>query len=183
MKVDPTLARTYGDALFQAVKGTGTLKAFYDQAEAFRQALKDAVEFVQFLEAPNVPNDRKEELVRRSMGGRFDPLLQNFVLLLIRRGRINILRDALRQFQIIAERANGYYRATVTSARPLDDAQKQAIQSTMERRLGHQLYMRYEINERLIGGIQFKCDDLLVDNTLRTRLNNIHEKWMSARVI
>lgn len=183
MKVDPTLARTYGDALFQAVQATGQLREAHQQTEAFLAALGQASDFVRFLEAPNVANDRKEELVRRSMGVNFDATLRNFVLLLIRRGRIHILRDALWQFLTYAERSFGLARATISSARPLSDDQRAAIEATMGRRLNVTLIPEYKVDPRLLGGIEFKSGDLLIDNTLRTRLRNLHERWLAVPVI
>jgi F-type H+-transporting ATPase subunit delta len=62
---------------------------------------------------------------------------------------------------------------TVTSAAPLDAGQRQALSAALEKRLRRTVRMHYATDPDLIGGAVVKSGDLVIDGSLRTRLERI----------
>ncbi len=61
----------------------------------------------------------------------------------------------------------------VTSASPLSDAQQQAIAAALRDRLGREVNLESEIDENLIGGAVIKAGDVVIDGSLRARLEGL----------
>ena len=110
------------------------------------------------------------------LGGRVDPLLVDFLRLLPRKGRIEYAGPAVRRFRRLVELAAGIRQADVVSARPLDDDEKQRLTRSLEAFTSSKLRIRWSVDPRIIGGIRFTCDDLLVDNSVRMHLDTLRSR-------
>ena len=62
---------------------------------------------------------------------------------------------------------------TVTSAAPLSVAQQKTIAKALRDRLGREVNLETEINENLIGGAVIRAGDVVIDGSLRSRLEGL----------
>ena len=58
----------------------------------------------------------------------------------------------------------------VTSASPLTAAQQQSIAAALKERLGREVKLETKIDENLIGGAVIRAGDVVIDGSLRSRL-------------
>ena len=61
----------------------------------------------------------------------------------------------------------------VTSANPISDKQKETIGKALRERLGRDVSIETEIDEKLIGGAVIKAGDVVIDGSLRARLEGL----------
>jgi F-type H+-transporting ATPase subunit delta len=61
----------------------------------------------------------------------------------------------------------------VTSASPLSAAQQKEISTMLTKRLGREVHIDTEIDENLIGGAVIKAGDVVIDGSLRARLDGL----------
>lgn len=179
---DPQAVRSYAEALFAAAKEQGVVAQLLDEAKAFMEAIAQVPQFRHVMTAPNVPTEDKMELARRVLGDRFHPLLRNFILLLLKRGRPAIFRAAITEFKNLAERDQGVSRGRLLSAAPLDEAQREEVRRALEQETGLKLVIDYETDAELLGGLVFKCGDLLIDNSLKSSLGRMREQLLAVRI-
>lgn len=182
MKADLQAAKVYGEALFSAAKGRGEVASVREDSNQLLEAFKQVPKFRTLLEAPHIPSENKAAMVERTLGSRSSALLKNFVLLLLRKNRVDVLTEALAQFRRLADRDQGISQGTLTSAAALDGGQRTRLQSALEKQTGLKLTIDYKVDPALVGGIVFESGDLMIDNSLRTRLHRLGEKLMAARV-
>jgi len=182
MKADLQAAKVYGEALFAAAKDRSAVAGVREESNELLAAFDRVPRFRTLLEAPHIPAEDKSGIVGRVLGGRASDLLKNFVLLLLRKNRIEVLADALAQFRRLADRDQGISQGTLTSATALDQGQRAKLHAALERRTGLKLTIDYKLDPALVGGIVFESGDLMIDNSLRTRLDRLGEKLMAARV-
>ena len=76
-------------------------------------------------------------------------------------------------FDTLKDEALGVADVTVTSAAPLDASQQQALVSALERRLRRKVRLHCDTDPALIGGAILRSGDLVIDGSLRSRLNRI----------
>ncbi len=76
-------------------------------------------------------------------------------------------------FDELKDEAEGVVDVTVTSAAPLDDSQRQSLASALQRRLKRQIRLHCDTDPGLIGGAVLKAGDLVIDGSVRARLNRI----------
>ena len=63
--------------------------------------------------------------------------------------------------------------AVITSAAPLSDAQRKQIAGSLQKKLGRDVEITTEIDENLIGGAVIRAGDVVIDGSLRARLEGL----------
>ena len=61
----------------------------------------------------------------------------------------------------------------VTSAYPLSDAETQQLADTMQEKLACSITLTSETDPSLLGGALIRADDLVIDGSVRGRLNKL----------
>ena len=61
----------------------------------------------------------------------------------------------------------------VTSATALSDARQQEIVASLTKRLGRKVRLETKIDENLIGGAVIRAGDVVIDGSLRARLDGL----------
>jgi len=70
-------------------------------------------------------------------------------------------------------RRRGEITAQVTSARPLDDRQRQAVAEAVQRAVGGKVAVDARVDAGLIGGLVVKVGSRMVDSSLRSKLQRL----------
>lgn len=181
-RVDLVAAKNYAEALFQAATDLGVEERLDQEADAFRDALEQAPAFVALLEGPHIPSGKKIPHVENVMRGRFHDLMCHFVLLLLRRGRIGVLRESLKHYRELFEESRGISHGRVTSAVSLTEAQKSDLKKALQNFTGLTLNLDYLVDPEIIGGVVFKAGDQLIDDSLTGQLKRLRTKLMGVTV-
>ncbi|MGF1572776.1 MAG: ATP synthase F1 subunit delta [Sumerlaeia bacterium] len=180
MKKEHLIAKVYAEALFAAAKSANAVKSIMEDAEQLFLAFEKQPRFLAFLEAPNVPTEDKFALAEKVLTSGVNRLLRNFVLLMLKKHRIELLRPALDHFETLAEADQGLTRGVISSATELSETEKSSIVASLERYMETKLTARFKVDSTLIGGITFKAGDLFIDNSIKTRLSNLRRQLHAA---
>jgi F-type H+-transporting ATPase subunit delta len=89
-----------------------------------------------------------------------------------RRGTLAILSSLKRLVRLERDR----HTARIESATPLGDTVRDEIQSTLARRYGPDLDLRFEQNPALIGGMRITVASDVYDDSVRTRLTALEAR-------
>ena len=177
-----TLVVSYADALFQAAKKAGKLDLIAEQAVEVSGLVAKNAKLRSFYETPSISIEDKEGLFVRVFGKDIEPLLTNFVRMIIRRGRLMIFFAALDKFSELYQADKGFARATIESAVPIAADQQKTLLTALERLTGKQLVVTWKVDAELLGGIRFSCGDTLIDSTIRRGLDQLNTKMNAVRV-
>jgi F-type H+-transporting ATPase subunit delta len=183
MQLDRTLAASYSKALFNAALKAGVEAQIADQAEQIERVVLREKKFMAFMEAPNIPRDAKEQIFQKVFGPTYHRLLIDFVRLLIRRGRLDYFFAALDGVQDCYREHIGLKSAEVVSAVPLIAADQERLKAILERHTGKKLSIKWQVDAEVLGGIRFRCGDILIDTTLSNGLRLLRSELASARVV
>lgn len=182
MELDPAVAHVYADALLAAARSTETPDAVFEQADALFRCFRKDSRLRRFLESPQILKEKKHAVVDRILRGRIEPLLLNFIQVMLRNNRIENLDETLRLVGELVEEERGIIAATVTTAIPLTDPQRDRLQRVMESRLGLRFDVRCRVEPNVLGGVIFKYRDRQIDGSLRFDLNKIHDRLMGVSI-
>ena len=86
-----TYSKRYAQAVFEIALETGELERWQSDLEKIVQAVSD-MDFKAFLESPKIHFSEKEKLLSGHMT-EVNPLTLNLVLLLVSRGRLDIIDE------------------------------------------------------------------------------------------
>ena len=77
------------------------------------------------------------------------------------------------QFEALKARVENSVDAVITAAAPLSAAQEKEIAASLQERLGRDVRISTEIDENLIGGAVIRAGDVVIDGSLRARLEGL----------
>ncbi len=174
-----TIARPYARAVFELANEAGELSAWSQSLGVAGQLLEDD-SLVEYLSTPALSDEKRLDF----LGGLFksanatklaggDKRGDNFLKLLLENKRIGVLPEIAAHFEVLKADIENTVEATITSAAPLSSAQRDAIASSLKKRLGRDVNITTEIDENLIGGAVIRAGDVVIDGSLRARLEGL----------
>jgi F-type H+-transporting ATPase subunit delta len=167
-----TIARPYARAAFEEARAHEQLAPWSEALQIASQVVKDP-RVEELLGDPRVTPEQLAQLVTGIAGSKLDGQGANFVRTLADNHRLAYLPEISSLFDTLKDEALGVADVTVTSAAPLDAGQQQALAAALERRLKRKVRLHCDTDPELIGGAILRSGDLVIDGSLRTRLNRI----------
>lgn len=138
---------------------------------SFTELQRSSPELRNILTSPAVsPRKKKAAVARFADQLGFSPILKNFMNVLIDHRRTAILGEILASLEMQLDQRRGIVRASVQSARPLDEQQRQEIEAALGRRTGKQVLGQYEVDDALIGGLVARVGSVVYDGSVRGQL-------------
>jgi F-type H+-transporting ATPase subunit delta len=167
-----TIARPYARAAFAEAREEKRLREWSEALDRAAQLIED--ERVQaLLASPHVTPAQLAELVVDIGGPHLDGQARNFVQTLAENRRLGYLPEIATIFRELKDAAEGMADVTVISAVPLNDEQQRTLSQALSRKLQREVRLHCELDPALIGGAVLRAGDLVIDGSLRARLDRI----------
>ncbi len=182
-----TIARPYAQAAFEIATESKHLAKWSEALGVARDLLGDG-QVAKFLANPTLTDDERLSFLTElfeSAGGKTSILAggnkqgTNFLKLLLQYGRVAVLPEIADHFDAFKADVENTVDVTVTSAAPLSAAQKKKIAKALKERLGREVNLATEIDENLIGGAVISAGDVVIDGSLRSRLEGLSNALIS----
>jgi F-type H+-transporting ATPase subunit delta len=167
-----TIARPYARAAFADAQAHTQLAAWSATLHAAAQVVQDP-RVAPLLGNPRVTPAQLAQLVDGAAADALGEHGANFVRTLADNRRLAYLPQIAALFDELKDTAEGVADVTVTSAAALDEAQRSKLSAALEKRLKRKVRLHCELDPDLIGGAVLRAGDLVIDGSMRTRLNNI----------
>jgi F-type H+-transporting ATPase subunit delta len=172
-------ARVYAEALFEAGEDRGKIDELQEQLAQFADAVDGDRELQVFLFSPYLSSNDKVEGLRRAVTGA-EPEFVNFLELLVEKGRMPEIFRIRREFDELWKKANRRLDVTVTSAIELDPKVVGKIGEEVERQTGEKVELSSEVDDGILGGIVLRVGNMVLDASIRTRLEKLRKSVASA---
>ena len=164
-----TIARPYAQAAFDEARKLGNLKGWSETLQAVAQAtLNPDVRAV--ITSPRVIPSQLEALMLALSGGKPTVAEANFIKLLTENQRLTILPEIAAHFESLRAEEEKSVDVLVTSAFDLNEAQKQNIVAALKKRMGREIRLRSEVDNKLLGGAVIRAGDKVIDGSARSQL-------------
>jgi len=167
-----TIARPYARAAFEEARSRSGLAPWSEALRIAAQVVQDT-RVQALLGNPRVTAEELAQLVIGIAGPELGEEGANFVRTLAANHRLEYLPEISALFANLKDDAEGVADVTVTSAAALDDAQRAKLAAALERRLQRKVRLHCAVDPSLIGGALLRAGDLVIDGSLRTRLDRI----------
>lgn len=165
------IARPYAAAMFDLAKAGGQVEAVETGLGAILKMADESQDFQRFLRSPVISTDAKAGAVDAILEkAKADNSVANFVKVVARNGRLFALPAIIRAFNDLAAQDRGEVSAEVTSASPLNAAQRQSLADTLKGKLGKTVTLTEHVDPSLIGGLVVKVGSQMIDSSLKTKL-------------
>ncbi|MBO67860.1 MAG: F0F1 ATP synthase subunit delta [Acidiferrobacteraceae bacterium] len=172
MSENNNIARPYAQAIFEIAESSGNFSAW---SEALGVMAMVAVnqDMASLLINPRVSRKDIGGVFIEVCGDQIDDLGQNLLRLLSQNRRLHILPEIAQRYELLRAEAERSVRAELESALPVSEEEQQQIAKALKARLGRDVDLVCKINEKLIGGAVIRAGDLVIDGSVRARLENL----------
>ncbi len=102
--------------------------------------------------------------------------IERFVELLAARHQLELAPKIFEAFDREARDAQGVMEIYVASAEALIDSQKERLEKAFAKAIGKPVEMRWRTDTSLIGGAVVRYDDVLLDVSLKGRLDRLKQQ-------
>ncbi len=172
-------AHVYAEALFEAGKDKGKLDRLQQQLGQFADAVDGDRELQVFLFSPYLSSNDKVDGLRRAVTGA-EPEFANFLELLVEKGRMPEIFRIRKELDELWKKENRRLDVTVTSAVELDPGVVGRIGEEVERQTGEKVELSSEVDNEILGGIVLRVGNMVLDASIRTRLEKLRKSVASA---
>jgi len=172
--IQASLAGRYALALFELARDEGKLDAVSQSLAALRRAIDESDDFRTLVTSPLIGRkESAQSIAAIAETMRLDPLTRNFTGVLAKNRRLSQLGAIIRAFGTLAARHRGEITAEVTSARPLDAGQVDALKANLKSRFGSDIAVDLNVDPAILGGLVVKVGSRMIDGSVRTKLNTL----------
>ena len=170
------VARMYARALLAASGREQAGEVLEELTSFFDDVVKGHPEFGSLLLDELIGGEEKLRLIEGVVAPRGTELLTNFLRVLAKHERLNLLPMVLEQSWREFERMSGQTRVQVTSAVELGPEQIERIRDRLRGVLSADPIVVPEVDPSLIGGLVVRVDDTIYDGSIRTRLQGLQRR-------
>jgi F-type H+-transporting ATPase subunit delta len=129
------------------------------------------------LDDPSKPLEEKQALLEDVLTDDIDRRARNFMYALASNNDVNLLAEVIDDYErLLRQGALEQPVAQVTSAIPLTDAERGALQKRLRQRYGEELEISYQVEPSIIGGVIIKVGDHYIDGSIATKLEKMRER-------
>jgi F-type H+-transporting ATPase subunit delta len=171
------IAERYARALVEAIGPEGDYRRVSQDLKSFASVYKESSELREVLQSPIVTPDQKTKVIEAILR-RLDasPVTTNFLRVLMRHYRINLLDEIHLSFQNIIDERLGVLKMRVTSAAPLSRDQQEELRERFGKLTRKTVEVEYEIDPNVLGGVLAQVKSTVYDGTIRGYLQRIREE-------
>jgi F-type H+-transporting ATPase subunit delta len=167
-------ARRYAEALFSIARDRGSIDAWADELAQLR-ALAMNRGGMRVLESPELSLAKKEEIIQAAAGP-LSPETTALVKILLQRGRVELIPALADAFNERVRKHRGIELANVTTAVPLEEAERRLVTQWLNARLGQTVEIEEHVDPNIIGGVVARVGDQLIDASVRGRLETLRRR-------
>jgi len=168
----------YAKSLLDLSKEQNAVEEVKNDMVFFEQVVDGNSELEAILKNPIVPLDKKQGILQGIFGGKVNAITENFLKLIVNKGRAAILFDTAKQFVQQYNAIKGIVTAEVTSASELTGANRAEIIDLVKKELGaNEVVVKEKIDPALIGGFILKVGDRQFDASIASSLTKLKQEF------
>ncbi|MEM1114018.1 MAG: F0F1 ATP synthase subunit delta [Pseudomonadota bacterium] len=173
-----TLARPYARAAFEYARDKGDLDAWLEQlATAAAVTQQDAMQAL--LNDPALTAERQAEVMDEVCGDSLTGEKRNFVAILADNKRLPLLPEIYEMFAQFKANQEKSVDVEVISAFDLEQTIQDKLSAGLSKKLERDIKVSSTTDASLLGGIVIRAGDLVIDGSVRGRLNKLAEAMNS----
>lgn len=169
-----TYARPYARAAFETAIADGNLKA-WSASLGLLAALVQDTKVAGYLSDPSRNTGEQGQTLIDLAGSEIDAKAQNLVLVLAANKRLALLPEIAELFDALKADYEKTIDVDVVSAFGLDQNAENNLVAALKQRLQRDVKLNVSVDSSLIGGMIVRAGDLVIDGSVRGKLNKLAE--------
>src|SRR5574344_1320192 len=169
------ISARYAQSLFDLAKEQKLIEPVRQHMRLIEQTCKQNKILNAIFNNPNINIGKKKGIVTDLFSDKINQLTLQFILLLIEKRRVILLKEIASQLGNIYNQYKGIKVALLISAKPSSEQIKNKIISLLEKEFSCKIDLKEEIDESVIGGFKIMIEDKYYDATVLNQLNRLRK--------
>ena len=167
-----TIARPYAKAAFEYARQANALAEWSQGLNAAAEIVADP-RVAELTRNPQWSAADLVSLITDVAGAKLDAGMQNFVRVLAENHRLLLLPEIAAHYEVLRAAVENTVDVEVVSAVPLNAAQADKLSQALGTRLKRKVRMNTTVDSTLLGGAVLRAGDLVIDGSLKGRLQRL----------
>lgn len=164
----------YAEAALAIAEGEGATEVVERELRALARALDGNEELRTALTDQRLPLGRRLMAVEDDLLQVAHPATRTVLAMVLAAERAGELSTIVERMAELV--ASGRVSAEVASAVPLDPQRRTALTAALERATGHELDVRFVVDESVVGGVRATVGDTVIDGSLLKRMSELRTR-------
>ena len=171
------MAGRYANALFELARDKSELERVETDLKGFLGLLDESDDLKRLVASPVFSAEIQENAVSAIADkAGFGDLTKNLLHVIARNRRLSHVEDIIKGFKALLASHRGEVTAEATSAVALTDDQKAKLKASLKEVAGQDIELITKVDASILGGLIVKIGSQQIDDSLRTKLNNINKR-------
>ena len=166
----------YANALLEVSRAEGHLAEIEDELFRFARTFEGSDELRSALSDPVLPAQRRVALVEDLLGGKALQTSSALASFIVAAGRAGDLPAIIDRFVELAAAEQRRAVAEIRSAIELTPDQTDRLREALNRATGKDVEVKVVVDPSVLGGIVARVGDLVIDGSVRHRLEQLREQ-------
>ncbi|WP_262690675.1 F0F1 ATP synthase subunit delta [Kordiimonas aestuarii] len=164
----------YAVALFELADEAKALDAVESDLSELKAMMEESVDMRDLVSSPLYSREQQSNGVAGvAKAAKLQGLTEKFLGVLAANRRLNALGAIISSFEKLLAHHRGEVKAEVVSARKLTKKQLGDLEKKLKSAVGHDVAIDASVDESLLGGLTVQVGSRMVDDSLKTKLNNL----------
>lgn len=173
-----TLARPYARAAFEFARDSGDLAAWSEQLRTAAAVTADPA-MQQVLSNPSATAEQQAATLSDVCGDALSDRNRSFISILASNKRLPLLPEIFALFEQYKANQERTVDVQVLSAFEVSAETEQTLAQVLKNKLERDVNVNSVVDETLLGGVLIRAGDLVIDGSVRGRLNKLAEAMNS----
>lgn len=174
------IARPYARALFSLAQSEGQEEQVALDLAKVLEVWHGQDAWQRFMRRPEVSAKAKRETFQRIFSESLGKVCQNFVQVVIAKGREEVLPDIDREYRHLYDVSRGVVHVDVETAHALSDEEEQGLTEALAKATGRTVKLSLKAREELLAGVIVRMGDRVLDGSLTRRLTILGDRLKSG---
>ena len=170
-----SVTAAYAEAIHSIASAEGDLARVRSELVSFGSALDKNDQLRATLSNALIPADTRTRIVDDLLSGKASNVTRSIIGMVVSAGHGSEFGEIVNAFQTKAAQASGKRLALVRSAVPLSADQQSRLAAALASQAGGPVDIQTEIDPSVVGGVVTTMGDVVIDGTVRTRINRMKE--------
>lgn len=167
-----TLARPYARAAFEYARDSGSLSQWAEQLATVSAVVSDK-SLKAALSDPSLTAEQQARILTDVCGDALGDQARNFISVLAANKRLLLVPEISLLFAQYKANQEKSVDVEVISAFDLADEARDKLAQVLGKKLERQVKVRTSTDSNLLGGVLIRAGDLVIDGSVRGRLNKL----------
>jgi F-type H+-transporting ATPase subunit delta len=164
----------YANALFDLATDEKSVAKTGEGLASFGAMIEGSDDLKRLISSPTFSvEDHVSAIESLAAKAKINGLALNFLKLMAKNRRFAAVPGAIQGFQALVAKARGEVTAEVTSAEELSTKQLAELKSALKASVGSDVSLQTKIDPSILGGLIVKVGSRMMDNSLKTKLQNL----------